>query len=282
MRKSSIAAFSILLAYTLLLFACTQFQRKQTVQEEKVGANQEQLNEKSRELTTGVADALNLVRTNEVSGLSADAVALATDLARQDQRVEGLPLHPLDVVAILRKDAAAIADLETRVAQTDSLLSERVKLKAELDETRKQLEAMGQQYEKERNSNIVKRMWRWGTGLFGTAIFIGILVMLGPASLPLIGMALRTLVAKVPKLISFVGVVGKDAFDSAVKGVEEVKAEVKKYKDEPWSADEIMDTFTEKLNHTTDKAHRGIIDARKAVLVKQAVAEKVAKAAAKA
>ncbi len=197
-------------------------------------ATREQLNEESRVLTTAVVDTLNAQPSSRRDAFTAVARTLAT----QDQRLEGLPVRPLDIrPLVVEVQAAALAatnntnlsfaaglsgpvgpattTLERRFANQEQLLGQERQLA-------ERLLALGEQAEAERNARI-RRWTRWlsfgGLGIGGLIV----LIVLVPAVIPILGQLLGWLVARLPKLAGLLGVVSVRAFDSVVRGVEQFK-----------------------------------------------------------
>ena len=219
----------------LMLGGCTHF----TAKRDRINAR---LVEESRVLTTAVVDTLNA--QPETNRDACSEVALR--FARQDQRIEGLPDHPLEVAPLIqearsRKDATQTGDeprpremahtspatreLERRFAQEDELLQKRRVVTERLEEA-------GVAAEAQRNA----RLKRWAKLLSFGGLGIGgliTLVICVPASLPILGRILGWLVGKVPALAGGVGVVSVKAFDAVVRGVERFKQRSGQSKQDP-------------------------------------------------
>src|SRR4051812_1702055 len=162
----------------LALTGCTHLHKSQT----KLGR---QLAEESRALTTGVVDALQLQPPDHRDLFTATAL----EFARQDQRLEGLPVKPFNAPALVETNLApaevethrteARADLQRRFALENKLLARQFAV------TEKLLD-FGIEHETARNARI--RAWtKW---LGGGSLLIGALVALCtffPAAAPLVG-----------------------------------------------------------------------------------------------
>ncbi|HEV8544315.1 MAG TPA: hypothetical protein VGR78_18150, partial [Verrucomicrobiae bacterium] len=184
-----------------------------------------QLEEQSRALTTAVVDTLQLEPPEERNEES----ALALRLAREDQRIEGLPDVPIPVEPLLgifpsnmppteaeRAKQKANTALDARFAGVEKLLRRE-------HATEERLEQFGEVYEAEKNERRLRWLKIFGSGslLLGAAVALGVFV---PAAIPILGRILAWLVSKVPALAGAVGVVSVKAFDAVVKGVERTKA----------------------------------------------------------
>jgi hypothetical protein len=182
-----------------------------------------ELDEHSRALTTAVVETLDLqpaARRDEFTGL-------ALKLAKEDQRVEGLPLALAPVQEILgvepnvpeevavAKKVKATADLDRRFARIETLLAK--ERRAE-----ERLVSLGAEVEAERNAERA-RWWKWGGS---SALLLGGLAALCvffPAAIPLAGRVLGLVVSHLPSMAGATGVVSVKAFDALVRAVERSK-----------------------------------------------------------
>ncbi len=198
---------------------------------------QSRLREESRVLTTAVVDALNAQpMTNR------DACAtLALTLARQEQRIEGLPEKPLQVAPLIGEarsmierggtplpaepacggmgDGPASHALRERFAGQDRLIAEERR-------GERKLVALGVEKEAERNARISfwTRLTAWLALPLGGLVA---LVVFAPAALPLVGRVLAWVVARLPSMAGAMGVVSVRAFDAVVRGIERFKEDHK-------------------------------------------------------
>jgi len=187
------------------------------------------LAEESRALTTAVVDTL---QSQPAANRDAYAVT-ALAFAKQDQRVEGLPLKPFDVPALLagmgltnsilplggppgvEAIAAAREEVAARFEKQEELISKRAATEAKLIDR-------GEKAEAARNERIA----RWTKfGAFGTTLIGGMIALFVfcPVALPICGHLLAWIVGKVPSMASGLGVVSVKAFDSVLRGIEKAK-----------------------------------------------------------
>ena len=190
---------------------CTHLKRTETIVSR-------QLAEESRALTTGVVDALQLQPPEERDRFT----EVALEFARQDQRIEGLPLKSFDAPAVV--ESTNVAGNGTMVA---TFLPSEVKrrfafqdrLRAKEFAVREKLIDIGVAHEEERNARIVA----WTKWLGGGSLLAGGLVALCvffPAATPIVGRLLAWLVGKIPSLAGAAGVVSTKAFDAVVSAIE--------------------------------------------------------------
>lgn len=182
------------------------------------------LREESRALTTAVVDVLNSQPT-----ASRDIYTLsALEFARQDQRIEGLPLKPFATTALLatntnlspaiaaQQQSEAKAEFRQRFHYQDQLLARATSV----DE---KLIASGLIREEERVAR-----WRfWLKWLGGGSILLGgfiALCLFFPVAIPIVGRLLAWFVSKIPALAGTAGVVSVKAFDAIVRGIEQTKS----------------------------------------------------------
>lgn len=188
----------------------------------------EALAEESRALTSAVVDTLQSQPATNRDPYTVTALAFA----KQDQRVEGLPLKPFDVPALLAGMGltnnlpplvgapaieAAREEVAARFEKQDELIAQRAATEAKLIDR-------GIAAEAARNQRIT----RWTKfGVFGTTLIGGVvaLFVFCPLALPICGRLLAWLVTKIPSLASGLGVVSVKAFDAVLRGVEKAKDE---------------------------------------------------------
>ncbi len=238
----------------------------------------DRLAEESRALTTAVVDILQ----NQPAANRDPYVSTALTFAKQDQRVEGLPLEPFDVPALLLGFAstnqntplppatqAARAEVTERFAKQNALLVTQ-------DRAESKLLHLGAAAETVRNERIA----RWtkfslaATTLIGGAVALFIFF---PLALPIAGRLLGWLVGKLPGLASALGVVSVKAFDALVRAVEKTKTQppaaaptvpVANTQFAPGDsrrgqAENFIDRLHNQLSREMDAAHKALVRARK-------------------
>jgi hypothetical protein len=182
------------------------------------------LEEESRALTTGVVDALNLQPPERRDQFTVTAL----QFARQDQRIEGLPIKPFATQALVggaanlmtasqkaSEQKRARAEVRDRFALQDQLRSRQIRAGQKLLE-------VGIRQDEQHAARV--RFWlKWLGG--GSLILGGIIALcvFFPVAIPIIGRLLAWLVAKLPALAGAAGVVGVRAFDAVVRAIEQSK-----------------------------------------------------------
>jgi len=254
---------SILILATLcgciLTKPATSKQAANTVAIEKV---EEKLVEESKALTTGALDALSFAPTNKPTDL-------AKKFLQRDQQIEGMPAERIDVAGILATNKAAIDALERRMELQQEWLQERVKLEVELHQANTKLLELGRLYEQEKAKSTWKRIWAWTMSTFGIGGLVA-LVIFCPAVLPVFGAIASFLISKIPALTNLLGLVGKSAFDAAVKGVGNTRKRLKLSAEESpqrtFSAKEVLNILDGELKDATevgDANFKSLIEARR-------------------
>lgn len=183
------------------------------------------LTEESRALTTAVVDSLQ----NEPASARTVESATALHLARQDQRLEGLPKRPIETPALLGASALGTngvlgpkpegrgiwRGLRERFDRQDAALARQREAAGELQE-------LGARTEEARNRRTA--FWSRWLALLGTAGGgLVALIVLVPVAGPILGRLIGALVARIPAAAGWFGVVGVKAFDAVVRGVERAK-----------------------------------------------------------
>jgi hypothetical protein len=237
------------------------------------------LEEHSRALTSGVVDALRFQLAEH-----RDAPAeLALELARENERIQGLPAHPIAVKELLgiadssapaeaaeiqKKQKAAREDLGGRFEEIEHLVGRERDLSEHLVQ-------LGSAFEQQQNHS--RRAW---AKLIGSSLgIIGVLVALAlfaPAVLPLAGRLIGWLVGKIPSAAGAAGVVSVKAFDSVVRAVESTKQSVpppqsvRPLANETSSAangtGESLTVLHANLSRFMDAEHKALVKARKGAL----------------
>jgi len=183
------------------------------------------LTEESRALTTAVVDSLQsepaMARTVES--------ATALHLAWQDQRLEGLPRRPIATPVLLgsselgtngvlspKPEGRGIwRSLRERFDRQDAAVARR-------EEAAGELQALGAEAEEKQARRTA--FWSRWLALLGTAGGgLVALIVLAPVAGPILGRMIGALVARIPAAAGWFGVVGVNAFDAVVRGVERAK-----------------------------------------------------------
>ncbi len=221
-----------------------------------------QLAEHSRALTTAVVDSLQLQPPEERDTYT----QFALRVAREDQRIEGLPLHPVRVEPFVQpNETNSLATLKAerhlsgRFAEIEKLIT------AEKKQTDR-LIAFGETHEENQN----RTRTRWTKWIGSSSVLIGAIVVLCifvPAAIPILGRILGWIVSKIPALAGALGVVSVKAFDAIVKGIERTKSEpsgISRISNE--TSDSWNDKLHLNLSREMDAAHKALVRSRKATL----------------
>jgi hypothetical protein len=237
-----------------------------------------QLEEQSRALTTAVVDTLQLEPPQERNSHG----ALALQLAREDQRIQGLPELPIQVEPLLgifpsntppvvaeRTQKKASAGLEKRFGEIEKVLRRE-------HASEERLEEFGKAYEAEKNNQRLRWFKLFGSGSLLIAVAVAICVFF-PAAIPILGRILAWLVGKIPALAGAAGVVSVKAFDAVVKALERTKTE--KASEAPSQAPlanqrfpdlsatgNLLETLHLNLSREMDAEHKALVRTRKGAL----------------
>lgn len=169
-------------------------------------------------------DALHLQPTDRRD----EHTATALEFAAQNERVLGSPAIPLPIEPILAEKQAnppGASGLRQGPAQqgVSELFQSQNGLVREQRRLEDRLITMGEVHEVRRNSKISfwTRLISFLAGPFGLLI---VLLVAFPAAAPILGRLLAWLVGKLPALAGYIGVVGTQAFDATVRGIERFKS----------------------------------------------------------
>jgi hypothetical protein len=170
-----------------------------------------QLREESKALTTAVVDALQLQPAQQRDRYTATAL----QFARQDQQLEGFPLQPFELPALLDTNApthaSAAKSVQQRFHLQNKLLARRVALDQELIH-------LGTETAQARVQS--RKFWARVLPIIGLPIAALALLSF---SFPLLGRFLGWIVSKLPVLAASLGVVSLKAFDALVRAIEKTR-----------------------------------------------------------
>ena len=199
----------------------------------------------------------------------------------QNQRVLGSPVHPLPVPEMLAqvdqaRSNSASNNLSTapgialQAAVTDTLREPFAAQDRVLGRQRavvERLTQMGAEAESTRNARI--SFWaRWVGRLTLPAAGLIALMVFAPAVIPILGRLLAWLVGKLPTLAGYVGVVGTNAFDATVKGIEAWKQSAASTQPpgpnpNPNPATAPQPALLNALSQSMDGSHKALVRARR-------------------
>lgn len=255
-RRALIPSAAVFLL--LLASGCSRLERRQAAIETRLA-------HESSALTGAVIDALELQPEKRRDAYTSAALRFA----RQDQRLEGLPLEPFDVPALLihtntsaetRARKRARRELESRFHLQENLLHQR-------ERVRQSLITLG--IEREREQNRARVFWaKFAAWTGGPAVILIALCVLFPAAIPIIARLLAWIAGRVPALAGALGVVSVKAFDAVIRGIERSKSSAPPPPPlanttavEPSS---LTETLHAHLSREMDAAHKRLVRSRKA------------------
>jgi len=274
---------------------------------------QRQVTEKQRQYTTATVDALTAPGTPYTNA----NVIVATEYAKGAQSLAGMPNERLDVVSAIEQvrekvdtidqnttnlqaevnkvwlaiTNGSVGSMKKDIADASALLKKVEELEVKVQKAEDALVSKAAYEEKQG----VKRFWQ-KTG-FWTKIGIiagGIIALcvFVPAVIPVLGSLIGWLIGKIPTLVSFVGVVGKNTFDAVVEGVGNAKKAVKNTSVDSVVTEEketytraevdvmlesmkskIESIYANNLRNTTSDADKAVIASRELQVVDRGVTE---------
>ncbi len=208
---------------------------------------------------------------------------LAHALASQNERLLGAPREPLNVPALLEQardpqDPHATNAINATNATAAALrlhdalapvFAEQNRALARQQDATDRLVDRGLASEAAHNARL--SFWaRWIARLgLPLAALIALLVFV-PALIPVFGRLLASLVAWLPSLAGYVGVVGTRAFDATVRGIEQWKTSA--------STPDAQSTLLDSLSRSMDAAHKQLVKQRKSAVAPAATSTTTTKA----
>lgn len=226
--EGAIGLFLILLGLLLFLLfftSCTRFRGAFGKAQKKTEIAGRAVDRDTQQFATAVVDVLSLVDlpTNSLPDLR-NAMSIGLRYARFTQRGLGLPVQRIDVEGEVRGEKKAVeAARKVEAASAVHLETEATTSREEIERL-KRLAELGAQYEKEKNQNIVKRVWKWSISTFGIGGLIALCVFF-PFLIPIFGRIVAWVVSKIPALAGFIGVVGTKVADGLIAGVQKTNTD---------------------------------------------------------
>jgi hypothetical protein len=216
-----------------------------------------ELDRHTRAYVTGTIDALSLSEDKSAE----DIVAL--DLAQKAQEIVGLP-QPGDKIHIedlIQKNEVALDNLTDRDKDVIELSRRKEILGHDLKDTEEKLISLGELKAQEDKDGFFSSLWVWLTGTFGLVGAIAILVIGGPALLPVITQLFGWLVGKLPGLITWLGITSSQMTSNIIKGVHDAKEKIRSVDDEKkLSKTEVLNIFGSSLGNSTNVSDKNAID----------------------
>ena len=255
--KACVVALSLI----FLVTGCSNFGSKKTQLDNRIAVYDKKEDVAVQRFVTGAVDSLSLVpNTNKQT-----EVALAERFVRDAQDLVGTPPvgQRFNVPAMVTTNAAerAVA-LRVLTQQEKQLIDDYLRkqqLVTKLDAAEDKLIEKGIIKEKEDNSNIVKRVWRWLMATVGLGGIIALCVLV-PGALPILGQVFAWIISKIPKLISFFGVVGQATIQNVVSGVSDFKAAIKNIPEgTALTKEQVLSLHSKALSNATTPADQHII-----------------------
>ena len=216
-----------------------------------------ELNRHTRAFVSGTVDALSMSDDKSKE----DLVALR--FAKKAQEIVGLPQpgDKIHVIDVLNNEDVAIDNLNDRDEDVIKLSRRKELLGHDLKDTEEKLISLGELKAKENKDGFFDSMWKWLTGTFGIVGAVAVLVIAGPALLPIITQLIGWIVGKIPSLISWLGITSSQMTANIIKGVHDAKERIRAVDDEKkLSKNEVLSIFGSSLGNSTNVSDKNAID----------------------
>lgn len=262
MKTKKVTTFLLLTVCCIFFSGCVTLPNwglKQDRQEiaGEISRKESELNRHTSAYVSGTVDALSLSENKSREDL------VALDLARKAQEIVGLPqpgdkIHIDDVIS---NNEIAIKNLVDREEDVISLARRKQLLGHDLKDTEEKLISLGELKAKEQKDGFFDSMWSWLTGTFGIVGAIAVLVIGGPALLPIITQLIGWLVSRIPGLISWLGITSSQMTSNIIKGVQDAKHTIRSSQDDrKFTKNEILSIFGSSLGNSTNISDKNAID----------------------
>lgn len=223
----------------------------------EITRKESELNRHTSAYISGAVDALSMSDNKSKEDL------VALDFAKKAQEIVGLPqpgdkIHVEDVV---NNNEVAVNNLLDRESDVIKLSRRKQMLGHDLKDTEEKLISLGELKAKEQKEGFFDSLWGWLTGTFGILGAIAVLVIAGPAILPIIAHIMGWLVSKIPGLITWLGITSSQMTSNIIKGVHDAKERIRSSDDEKkFSKNEILKIFGSSLGNSTNTSDKNAID----------------------
>lgn len=262
MKVKKIMNISVVLLVSFLFTGCITIPNwglKQDRQEiaGEITRKESELERHTRSYVTGTVEALSLSENKSTEDL------VALQLAKEAQTIVGLPqpgdkIHVEDLIA---QNEVAIENLTDREQDVIELSRRKQILGHDLKDTEEKLISLGELKAKEQNDGFFSSMWAWLTGTFGLIGAVAVLIVAGPALLPIITQLIGWLVARIPGLITWFGITSSQMTSNIIKGVHDAKEKVRAFDDDKkLSKNEVLNIFGSSLGNSTNTTDKNAID----------------------
>ena len=162
---------------------------------------------------------------------------------------------------LLSDNDKAINNLSDRDEDVIKLSRRKELLGHDLKDTEEKLISLGELKSQESKDGFFDSFWGWLTGTFGLVGAIAVLVIGGPALLPIITQLIGWLVGKIPGLISWLGVTSSQMTSNIIRGVHDAKERIRAIDDEKrLSKNEVLSIFGSSLGNSTNVSDKNAID----------------------
>jgi hypothetical protein len=262
MKSSKIIVPTLVTAILLLTSGCITMPTwglKQDRQEiaGEITRKEGELERHTRAFVSGTVDALSLSEDKSKEDL------VALDFAQKAQEIVGLPqpgdkIHVDDVIS---NNEIAIENLADRDKDVIDLSRRKEILGHDLKDTEEKLISLGELKAHENKDGFFSSLWVWLTGTFGLIGAIAVLIIGGPALLPIITQLFGWLVGKIPGLITWFGITSSQMTSNIIKGVHDAKEKIRAVDDErKLSKNEVLSIFGSSLGNSTNVSDKNAID----------------------
>lgn len=262
MRVKKIIITTMLFTLVMLTSSCVTFPNwglKENRQEiaGEITRKEGELDRHTRAFVSGTVDALSLSEDKSKEDL------VALNFAQKAQEIVGLPQpgDKIHIEDIISNNEIAIENLADRDKDVIELSRRKEILGHDLKDTEEKLISLGELKAQEDKDGFFSSLWAWLTGTFGLIGAIAVCVIAGPALLPIITQLFGWLVAKIPGLITWLGITSSQMTSNIIKGVHDAKERVRSLDDEKkLSKSEVLNIFGSSLGNSTNVSDKNAID----------------------
>lgn len=189
------------------------------------------------------------------------ANSITSEFLRRNENILGKPLQPQEpTINNLLSTNPTIRLAEEKKQNLKE--NDEIKLRAENEKLRRELEEYGEKYEAERNRSIVKRIWSWSISTLGiTGILL--LIIFFPACIPIFTQILAKIVSLIPSLAHGLGIVSSKIVKNTSLAIGTLRDNLKKEKElgqKTYNSTQVLEMLDRELKIALDSDDKKIIE----------------------
>lgn len=240
--------------------SCTHYTEKLNTLNSQKNLDFQNTIQSAAKYVSGAKDSLSL-ETNKTS-----KIVLSEKLLTNAESIIGVPKigERIDVGGLLSTNKSVNSKAEkeyNRIVEKDiQMMQEFANLNEKIQQVENNLLKLGAIKEAEQNKSIISRIWGWGLATFGIGGVIALCIFC-PFLIPIFTQIIAWIIARIPSIAGFFGVVGKNVATGIVKGVGNVRATLQSVDEsKAYTASEVLELLDKNLKDATTPQEKVVIE----------------------